>query len=250
MSEKRQSSKRTQQSRHRAQDARDRLPPLYVAVKRNDEAAISRILETHPDAINSVVGEFQSTSLHLACRRGFTNAAKLLIEAGANVNTPDSSLKTPLHWACSGDHVETVRYLLSLSSSKISTTTPDSKRRFPLHLAVAMAPKESVELLLRTETISEAINSKDVHGSTPLHVAVRYHREDAEVLLLAHKGMLFRKHFADAIFNLRPYSVCFNSTPHTRFAPYLDVHVDVTDRRGRTPLHYAAQLGRENSGTF
>lgn len=172
--------------RDRAQGGR--LPPLHMAVRQGDIPAIQRILKEHPDSVKSTVGEFKSTALHVACRRGATEVATLLIDAGAEINLADSSGKTALHWACSGEHVATVRYLLSLAET--STTVVDLKKRLPLHLAIALGTKDIVDLLIKANHKSSVLNAKDVHGSTPLHVAVRYSREDAETLLLAQKGSL------------------------------------------------------------
>lgn len=48
----------------------------------------------------------------MACLKGHTEIAKLLIEAGANKNMKDFDESTPLHCASESGHIDTIEYLV------------------------------------------------------------------------------------------------------------------------------------------
>lgn len=48
----------------------------------------------------------------MACLKGHTEVAKLLIEAGANKNMKDFDESTPLHCASESGHIDTIEYLV------------------------------------------------------------------------------------------------------------------------------------------
>lgn len=54
-----------------------------------------------------------STPLALACRLGRASVVKVLLAAGANVNTANSAGMTPLHMAASQGHVDVIRLLVA-----------------------------------------------------------------------------------------------------------------------------------------
>ena len=72
--------------------------PLYQAADSNDVARIKQLLAEGAD-IDLAVGKDQETPLHRAITRGSTEAAKILIESGANINKPRSDGQTPLEMA-------------------------------------------------------------------------------------------------------------------------------------------------------
>ena len=48
----------------------------------------------------------------LACRNGHTDAARFLLDRGADVNARGFFAATALHWAAINGHADTVRFLL------------------------------------------------------------------------------------------------------------------------------------------
>jgi len=53
------------------------------------------------------------SALFAAADEGNTEAVKQAIAAGADINTKDESLMTPLHWAAVGGHKEVVELLIA-----------------------------------------------------------------------------------------------------------------------------------------
>ena len=71
---------------------------LYKAAEGNDVARIKQLLAEGAD-IDLVAGKDQETPLHRAITRGSTEAAKILIESGADINKPRRDGQTPLEMA-------------------------------------------------------------------------------------------------------------------------------------------------------
>jgi ankyrin repeat protein len=70
--------------------------------------------------------------LHTAVEGGKSQAAKLLLERGANPNITDKGKKTPLHYAAENGSVETVKALLA---HKADLTIKDEFHQSPLDRA-------------------------------------------------------------------------------------------------------------------
>ena len=61
---------------------------------------------------NEPVGDDSRAALHWAASGGRLDAARVLLEAAANVDLPDGQGETALHIACSSGHMSLVRLLL------------------------------------------------------------------------------------------------------------------------------------------
>jgi len=142
-----------------------------------------------------------------------TEDMKLLIIAGANVNSRDRNFQTPLYLAAQYGHVEIVDFLLDPEKHKLSEkaadpnifTNIDSEIRSPLHIASFYGHSIIVVNLLK-------------YGA---NVDARDARRASSLLLAAQQG-----HFD-----------CVNVLIENK------ANVDLADEDGRTPLFMAAQQG-------
>ena len=66
--------------------------------------------------------------LHYACRKGFKDIVKLLLDKGANVNALSNTSVSPLHCAAMSGNKEVVK-LLADGDADIGATDKDGKRR-------------------------------------------------------------------------------------------------------------------------
>jgi ankyrin repeat protein len=80
---------------------------LLAAARNGDETAVARSLErgAAPDSRN----RSGDTTLLIACTKGLTGMARLVIERGANINQPNLDGVTPLMAAAHGGHKELPR---------------------------------------------------------------------------------------------------------------------------------------------
>lgn len=106
--------------------------PLHRASE-GGRADIVRLLLEHNTDIDILTGTSQTTSLALASAIGPSEISRLLIQAGAEVNTRNWEGWTPLNMASDNGHLDVVRLLLDHGAD---VDSPNNKGRAPLHSAV------------------------------------------------------------------------------------------------------------------
>lgn len=138
---------------------------LYVAASENDTNAIAACL-ADGIKINALENNRGCSALHLAASLNRKDAAKYLLERGADINGRDHTGKTPLHYAALNDQYDMVEMLLW---NKAEVNALDIQGLTPLHLAAQYGHAKIIKLLLNYGAdISVKTNYR---GLTPLHWA-------------------------------------------------------------------------------
>ena len=236
--------------------ARDASPLAYAA-ENNNVAAMQALLKhgARVDNQNPLIkaGHYlthptytqltrENTPLHCATASGATDAAKLLLQHGANPNLKDPQGRTPMHHAAISGNAALVQNLLE-KGGKLSDNDAgenpamiaaqqgnhealeamlDSKRSFNvnakdqsgktiLHHLTEQGQSRLVEKLLKNPKID--INAKDKQGKTPLHNTVENNDQKSMDALLSQRKI--------------------NPSPR--------------DKMGRSPLHLAAAAGNKEA---
>ena len=90
----------------------DSWTPLMVAAEKG-YANRARILIDAGADVNTICRDARRTALREACRRGSIDIARMLVEAGANVNVEDKDGWTPLMHACDNGCNDIVKVLIA-----------------------------------------------------------------------------------------------------------------------------------------
>ncbi|KAM7366840.1 hypothetical protein PAMP_014783 [Pampus punctatissimus] len=106
------------------------------------------------------------TPLHEACIQAHPNCARLLLEAGAQVDIRTIHGSTPLCNACSSGSLECAKLLLEYGAKVNPSLT--ALTASPLHEACIQGNVEVVKLLIASNAQLEAY---DIHFGPPLHIA-------------------------------------------------------------------------------
>jgi ankyrin repeat protein len=182
-----------------------RAGELHDAVRAEDDARIEALIAGGAD-VNDV--DMFGTPLHYAAARNAFQAARQLINAGANIEAEASSSQKhahPLHTAALTDS-EGVAALLIERGADIEAR--DSEGMTPLLVAASNGNTRVGELLLRAG--ADPLVNDSIYHDTPLHYAAMNARIGLVKLLLA-RGV--------------------------------DINIR-SGHAGETPLYYAVQAGR------
>ncbi|XP_076295146.1 tankyrase isoform X2 [Lasioglossum baleicum] len=230
---------------------------LLEASKSGDLAAVERILQTNPHAVNcrDLDGR-HSTPLHFAAGFNRVPVVEYLLAHGADVHAKDKGGLVPLHNACSYGHYEVTELLVKHGAS---VNVADLWKFTPLHEAAAKGKYEIVRLLLRHGADA---TKKNRDGATPLDL-VRDGDQDVADLLrgnsalldAAKKGNLARVQRLVTQDNINCRDAQGrNSTPLHLAAGYNNLEVaefllergadvNAQDKGGLIPLHNASSYG-------
>lgn len=88
------------------------LPSLQEAAEKDDVEVVKSLLDATPELIDAADDD-DWTPLQSACDAGSLEAARCLLDRGAEVDVADEGGVTPLMLACQGGHAELVSLLLA-----------------------------------------------------------------------------------------------------------------------------------------
>jgi ankyrin repeat protein len=165
--------------------------PLYYATYFGFTELAKHLIVTHKEDVNAGHGRYEAP-LHAASRNGHLDAARLLLDHGADVNLSKGG-RIPLRRAYEGRHLEVMRLLLEHGADV------DKRDNHPLgtvlHHASYEGQVDAVRLLLQHEANANAVGYRN---QTPLHLA-SYPPKPIEVvrLLLEYGADMDAKYGAD-----------------------------------------------------
>jgi ankyrin repeat protein len=168
-----------------------------AAGEENNLPEVRRLLSVGADVnANDSDDSAGCTALHKASNQGHVQVVIELLMHGADIEAQDWNGSTPLHYACSQDHLAVANVLLSPNDSN-DTTTVLGKRKSrgadiqakdydgntPLHLATLWGHLHLVKALLAVGADILVINNL---GDLPIRSAVRQHQSEVAKYLLQH----------------------------------------------------------------
>lgn len=136
------------------------------------------VLSNKPDLVRDICGRIGNpdqflddegwTALALACREGFAECAKALLEAGSDPNMVCAGNCLPLHIACAGGHAGCAEALLAAGADP---NARDDLGWTALHHCAADDHADLAELLIRSGANPDC--PEITEAWTPLHIAAR-----------------------------------------------------------------------------
>jgi ankyrin repeat protein len=187
---------------------------FFDAVKRGDAAAVAALLVAQP-ALVRASGEHDKTGLHWAAQRDYVEVARVLLDAGADMEAQTSWGAAPLEWASVMGSGRVAELLLSRGA-----------RGFTLVVAAALGKLDAVKAM------AEAGTALDVerHRGAPSTPNDEWPTDSA--------------HVQGDVLSQALYSAARNG--HTPVVAYLldaGAQVDAKGFFGGTGLHWAAING-------
>jgi ankyrin repeat protein len=119
-----------------------------------------------------------NTPLHLACFQGDIDAARILLDAGSDINAVNSYGESPLHLAVLGNQPEMIAFLrgyetleVNLQTNSSGSDRVSSGSKTALHIAAALEHEAAIDALLAEGPKKIEIEAVGAAGETALHVA-------------------------------------------------------------------------------
>ena len=187
---------------------------LFEAAKTGDVAALTTLLDQHPEKLSVRNKPYEHTLLHVAAFAGQFAAVNLLLERGLDVNAREKGDNTyAMHWAAAAGHLDVVRRLADAGGDVVGrgddhelevigwTTCWDGGddaahravadlllsrgARHHIFSAIALNLADDVRRIVAADPA--ALNrrmSRNENNQLPLHFAVRMNRPQMVALLL------------------------------------------------------------------
>ncbi|MCR4953843.1 MAG: ankyrin repeat domain-containing protein [Treponema sp.] len=159
-----------------------------------------------------------------------------------NYNLRSAGNKTPLHIACSKNHLAITEFLLD---NKANPDVQDNDGYTPLHNAVRFGNPEIVDLLLNNRNKKADVNGRDFKGRTPLlsENKKETNEEIYNLLLKARADVTLKDIHGNTAF----HAASSNGASEEILKKLYDAGADLNARNedGATPLLYAVNEGHE-----
>uniref|UniRef100_A0A3B5KDB0 Uncharacterized protein n=1 Tax=Takifugu rubripes TaxID=31033 RepID=A0A3B5KDB0_TAKRU len=143
----------------------DRVSPLHGACARGHLACADLLIQNGANrGANPSGSDHTNSPIHRAAAKGHPECMDPLVRHGADVDQVIEQQGSPLHVACSNQHLSTVRKLLELGACVNSSVRGES----PLHIAARLSSPELASVLLDH---GAAPSPRNWEGKRPLDLA-------------------------------------------------------------------------------
>jgi uncharacterized protein len=118
----------------------DQTTEFLEAVKRGDAAGVSALLSARPDLVRAA-GEYDKTGLHWAAELDRLEVARVLLDAGADIEAKTSWGASPLDWAATMGSNRVAELLLDRGATGLT-----------LIMAAALGKQREVKAIVESDT--------------------------------------------------------------------------------------------------
>lgn len=214
----------------------DGCTPIHVAARSGSEEATKTVLAAAEDsncilAAVATVDTKNKTALHYAAENGYTEVAKLLIDAGATVDCEDSEHRTPAQLAAEHGYLSTLKTVESGKAGDGPRLLVSASKAGQLLI---------VQYLLQNNVSPERGNEHTQTG--PLSVAAMQGHNDVVLMLLRHGANMNREDSERK--TALHYAVQNGFIEVVQTLLGSQVNINAPDSLRYTPLHHAARCGQ------
>ena len=167
---------------------------------------------------------------------GHVDAARLVLDQGAEVDRAEEDGRTPLHIACHQGHLDAAQLLLERGAKKVDQADPLDYGRTLLYMACENNHVDAARILLDK---GAEVDRADMHDRTPLYIACEKGHVNAARLLI-NNGAEVDRAMKDGWTPL--FAACENATSARALLDGADVNR--ANKKGETPLFIACALTR------
>ena len=202
------------------------ITPLYFASSRGHKDIVEKLLAKGADV--NVKGSTDLTPLHFAVLYNKTDLTKKLLAKGADVNAKDGDDNTSLHFAARDGDIEIVQVLIR-AGADVKVKNNEGKTAADLLEEKIKEDRVAVEYVPVLEETLKIL--KTAEGATPAKKIPE--KLGGELATLLRK----KKEKTTEADNKRVAELLAMKHP-------AQINLDVKDKFGQTPLHWAASNGR------
>ncbi len=209
------------------------ITPLMQAVLENQPYWLTPLVAAGANVDQAEVMRGR-TALHLAARSGLTDAFKILVDLGANINAKDDAGRTPLMYAVDNGDVPTVEFILE-SGADLART--DDAGRSAIYSAVELDRRDLIEVLLKH---GADLNVHSDQVAAPLLAA----KNRSMVEFLLDRGAAIEQRTTENGYQLIHAAAAAGDIDLLRFLMKRGADVNArTTKKDETPLHLASYNG-------
>lgn len=205
---------------------------VQMAANRGDLKKVQSLIEANPELLNAKSAKLNETPLHEAASMGRMDVVKYLVSKGADLSIRDSYGNTALEKAIGRGRNDVALFLISNMKKE-----KDIAGNRPLHAAAENGNVEMTGILLDR---GFDVNARDNWGETPLHNAISRDYLDIAKMLIEKGADINAVSTVKDTTGKTPLHYA-RSDKAVRILVRKGADVNAIDRKGRTPLHYAAE---------
>ncbi|CAI2355234.1 unnamed protein product [Caenorhabditis sp. 36 PRJEB53466] len=161
---------------------RDQLNTLHGAASHGFHEIVEFLVNRVSKSVINEVDNTGQTPLFYAVSLGHFEAARVLLQHGANPNFITPQLRTPAHHSASSGQLRMLKLLRQYGAS---FDIQNYRGDVPFHEAVQIGSKDMVEWLLAVD--AKVVDAPNHVGRTPLHLAATQGNLEMVILLCTHK---------------------------------------------------------------
>ncbi|XP_071041923.1 uncharacterized protein [Parasteatoda tepidariorum] len=219
---------------------------MHVAASTKNAGFVSFLL-THDANVNAQTNLDKLTALHIAAKKGYFKTVKNLLSSNKiEINIPEKSGYTPLHYAVQGTS-KTLKLLLD--DDKILVNAKSDFGLTPFHLAVMKGDRRICDALLSSGKVE--VNAGNINNMTPLHFAAMAGNVDMIQYLLSGKDEVKEVNInvVTSDNNWTPlYSAVYfkQESAVLELLKYEKTDLTIPSKENYTPLHLSVATGQMN----